>query len=144
MKAGLQIATLVCAAGVFAGCAGAPKMTDTLPTCSTNAACDAHDGKTIVVIGTYRLFPDQPNTDYTGVPRAVRLELDDGPGPFLEPYWHKEAVRPDAEIRQHIGKKVRVMGRYVRQQPQNPDDPPYASSVGGPCLHPVQKIESAP
>ena len=116
-------------------------MKDNLPTCNTVAACDAHDGKRVIVVGTYRQFPDQPGVDYTGVPRAVRIVLDDGPGPILEPYWHKEAVRTDAEIKKYLGKKVRVTGVYLRQQPRNPDDPPYASAMGGSCIHPVVAIE---
>lgn len=126
---------------VFAGCAPGVNKMKNLPTCATVAACDANDGKLVAVMGAYQLFPDQPGIDYTGVPRAVRIALDDGLGPFLEPYWHKEAVRPAAEVTKYLGKKVRVTGRYYREQPKNPDDPPYASSMGGPCIHPVENIE---
>ena len=119
-------------------------MKDSPPTCATVAACDANDGQQVTVVGTYRLFPDQPGVDYTGVPRAVRIALDDGMGPFLEPYWDKQAVRPDAEVARFLGKKVRVTGRYYRVQPKNPDDPPHASAMGGPCLHPVESIELVP
>ena len=128
---------------IAAGCArGVSQMKDNLPTCITVAACDAHDGNRVVVVGIYRQFPDHPGVDYTGVPRAVRLELEDGNGPILEPYWHKEAVRSDAEVKRYLGKKVRVTGKYHREQPRNPDDPPYASAMGGSCIHPVEVIES--
>lgn len=134
-------ASLVLAIGALAACTpGVTKMKDNLPTCTTLAACNAHDGKHVAVVGTYRLFPDQAGVDYTGVPRAVRLALDDGIGPFLEPYWHKQAVRPEAEVATYLGKKVRVTGRYHRVQPRNPDDPPQASAMGGPCVHPVDAI----
>jgi hypothetical protein len=129
-------------AGVVAACTpGVNTMKDNLSACTTIAVCDANDGKQVAVVGTYRLFPDQPGVDYTGVPRAARIALDDGLGPFLEPYWHKQAARSDAEIARFVGKKVRVIGRYYREQPRNPDDPPHASSMGGPCLHPVERIE---
>lgn len=144
MRASFVMTGFIFAVCVFAACSpGVNKMKENLTTCSTSAACDANDGKTVAVVGTYRLFPDQPGVDYTGVPRAVRIALDDGPGPFLEPYWHKEAIRPDAEVTRYQGKKVRVTGRYYRTQPRNPDDPPHASAMGGPCLHPVEKIELA-
>ena len=144
MRVSFDMMSLIFTACVFAGCSpGVNKMKENLTTCSTIATCDANDGKTVVVVGTYRLFPDQPGIDYTGVPRTVRIALDDGLGPFLEPYWHKEAIRPSAEVSQYLGKKVRVMGRYYREQPRNPDDPPHASAMGGPCIHPVEKIELA-
>jgi hypothetical protein len=112
-----------------------------LPICTTVAACAANDGKSVTVVGTYRLYPDLPGFDYTGIPRAVQIALDDGPGPFLEPYWNQAAIRPDAEVTRYLGKKVRVTGRYYRVQPRNPDDPPQASAMGGPCIHPVDRIE---
>lgn len=134
-------ALIVC----LAACApGVNHVKETLETCTSVAACSAHDGKRIAVVGTYGMFPDQPGVDYTGVPRAVRLALDDGPGPFLEPYWHESALRSDAETRQYAGQRVRVIGPYYREQPKNPDDPPHASAMGGPCVHPVEKIELAP
>ena len=63
---------------------------------------------------------------------------------LLEPYWHKQAVRPEVEVSRYLGKKVRVTGRYHRVQPKNPDDPPHASAMGGPCIYPVESIEPAP
>ena len=122
---------------------GVTAMKDKPTLCTTVAACDAHDGTSVTVIGTYQRFPDQPGVDYSGVPRGARLALEDGPGPMLEPYWHKASVRSDAEVARFAGKKVRVTGRYHRVQPRNPDDPPYASAMGGSCLYPVEAIEPA-
>jgi len=144
MRRSLVVGLIVTAWALVACAPGVNKMKDNPPTCTTVATCDANDGQTVTVAGTYQLFPDQPGVDYTGVPRAVRIALDDGPGPFLEPYWHKQAVRPAAEIARYLGKKVRVTGRYYRVQPRNPDDPPHASAMGGPCLYPVESIELAP
>jgi hypothetical protein len=133
---GLALALAACAPQVN-------HMTDRPPICATVAACDANDGKQVIVAGVYGLYPDVPGVDYTGVPRAVRITLADGTGPLLEPYWSKEAIRPAAEVATYQGRKVLVTGRYLREQPRNPDDPPYASAMGGPCIHPVERIEPA-
>lgn len=138
--------TLIAFALAVAACSpggGMKKRNDSLPTCTSLATCGAHDGADVTVVGVYGLFPDQPGVDYTGVPRAVRITVDDGVGPYLEPYWHKQAVRAADEVDRFQGKRVRVTGRYYREQPRNPDDPPHASAVGGPCLHPVASIELA-
>jgi hypothetical protein len=82
----------------------------------------------------YRYDLDLPGVDYSDSPRAVRIELEDDVGPFLEPFWSKRAIRPQSEIDQYLGKRVRVIGLYHKKMPRNPDDPPYASAVGGPCI----------
>jgi hypothetical protein len=82
----------------------------------------------------YRYDLDLPGFDYSDSPRAVRIELEDDAGPFLEPFWSKRAIRPQSEIDQYLGKRVRVIGLYHKKMPRNPDDPPYASAVGGPCI----------
>jgi hypothetical protein len=117
-------------------------MTETVPTCTSVAACDARDGERITVTGVYRHYPDMPGIDYSASPRAVRLTLDDGLGPFLDPFWSQRAIRSEAEIARHLGKRVRVTGRYHRTMPRNPDDPPQASAMGGPCIE-VETIEAA-
>lgn len=131
------------AALALAACApGMNEMSTTLPICTTVAACDSHDGERVVLVGVYRFFPDKPGFDYTGVPRAVQITLDDDNGPWLEPYWSKQALRPEAEVNAYLGKRVRVTGRYRRIQPPNPKNPPEASAMGGPCIE-VEKIEPA-
>jgi hypothetical protein len=119
-----------------------PGMDDTLPTCTTTAECDARDGERIAVVGRYCFYPDLPGFDYSDTPRAVRIELADGLGPFLDPYWSQRAIRPQAEIDRHLGRRVRVVGLYHRDMPRNPDDPPQASAMGGPCIE-VESIEAA-
>lgn len=104
------------------------------PTCTTLADCNARDGQRIAVVGIYRHYPDLPGIDYSAAPRAVRIELEDGPGPFLAPYWSPEAIRPPGEILRHLGKRVRVVGRFHQDMPRNPADPPQASAMGGPCI----------
>lgn len=110
--------------------------------CGTIVDCDAKDGARVVVVGTYRLYPDQTGVDYSAAPRAVRLELGDGLGPFLDPFWSSRALRPASEIEQFLGKRVRVTGVYHKTMPKNPDDPPQASAMGGPCLE-VERVEAA-
>ncbi|HEU0016097.1 MAG TPA: hypothetical protein VFQ45_20635 [Longimicrobium sp.] len=117
-------------------------MDDTLPTCRTASECDARDGQRIAVVGRYRFYPDLPGFDYSEAPRAVRIELADGLGPFLDPFWSPRAIRPRAEIDRYLGREVRVVGLYHRDMPRNPDDPPYASAMGGPCIE-VESIEPA-
>jgi hypothetical protein len=106
------------------------------------ADCNARDGARVTVIGVYRYEAMGPRFE-PDVPHAVRVELDDGVGPFLDPYWSKRAVRAPAEIERYLGKRVAVTGRYHKDMPRNPDDPPYASAMGGPCVE-VESIEPAP
>lgn len=117
-------------------------MSDAPPTCATLAECVARDGQRVVVVGVYTPFSPMPNRkrdDDTPIP--VRIALGDGNGPLLEPYWHKDAARSAAEVARHTGKKVRVIGTFHRQSPPPPD--PEAATMGGPCLHPVERIEPA-
>lgn len=112
------------------------------PVCTTLADCNAHDSTRIAVVGVYRHYPDLPGVDYSEAPRAVRIELKDGLGPFLDPYWSQLAIRPQSEIDQHLDKCVRVIGLYHKNMPHNSDDPPYSSAMGGPCIE-VESLEPA-
>jgi len=106
------------------------------------ADCDAKDGARITIVGIYRYYPDLPGIDYSQAPRAVRIVLGDGIGPFLDPFWSNRAIRPQSEIDQYLGKRVRVTGRYHKDMPHNPDDPDFASAMGGPCID-VETIDLA-
>lgn len=118
-------------------------MDDPLPICRTVADCQARDGLRVAVVGIYRHYPDLAGVDYSAAPRAVRLELADGPGPFLDPFWSPRAIRPQTEIDRYLGQRVRVVGLYHRNMPPNPDDPPQASAMGGACIE-VEAIGPAP
>lgn len=109
--------------------------------CASVADCDAKDGARVAVVGVYRFYPDAPGIKSSDAPRAVRLELADGIGPFLDPFWSSRAIRPAAEVEQFLGKRVRVIGVYHKTMPRNPDDPPQASMMGGPCLE-VERVEA--
>jgi hypothetical protein len=129
----LVSASWACASGV----AGAPAL------CTTRTECAARDGARVTVVGVYRASPDPEAVVASDAPRAARLELEDGLGPFLEPYWSEHAVRSPAEIDRYLGRRVRVVGTYHGEMPKHPTDPPYASAMGGPCVE-VESLELAP
>lgn len=132
---GLALLLAACAPGASSLGAPAP--------CSAAAECGVHDGARVSLTGIYRVFPDRQAVPATDVPRAARIELSDGPGPFLEPYWSKRAVRSEAEIARLDGRRVRVVGIYHKEMPKHPTDPPQASAMGGPCVE-VESLDLAP
>ena len=110
-----------------------------LDICTTLAECLTHDGERVEVVGVYTVadvFPSQKRD--SELPRPVQLMLDGEPGPFLEPYWHAQAVRSPEEMARYRGKRVRVRGTFRRRQPPNPD--PRAASMGGACLCSIEEI----
>ena len=138
------LAILALALAVSVGCANGAKtkMSDDLTTCASLAECGARDGKRIAVVGVYTPFSPMPNRKRDDdSPLPVRIVLGDGGGPLLAPYWHQDAVRPADEVARYAGKKVRVVGTFLGQSPPPPD--PEAATLGGPCLHPIEKIELA-
>jgi hypothetical protein len=137
-----MLARSLCAFALAACAARSPVMTVSPPTCTTSSQCNARDGTRIAIVGVYRHYPDLPGVDYSAAPRAVRIQLDDALGPFLEPFWSQRAIRPASEIAQYLGQRVRVVGVYHAHMPRNPADPPQASAMGGPCIE-VESIESA-
>ncbi|MBK6515867.1 MAG: hypothetical protein IPM79_33630 [Polyangiaceae bacterium] len=112
------------------------------PLCTTVASCAAQDGTRVAVVGIYRVFPSYEAVAVADVPRAARLELEDGDGPDLDPYWSERARRSQAEIDRYLGQRVRVIGTYRKDMPKHPTDPPYASAMGGPCVE-VESLELA-
>jgi hypothetical protein len=136
----LAILALACSAGCSNGVKN--QMSDDPPTCASLAECGARDGKRVSVVGVYTPFFPMPNRKRDDdSPLPVRIVLGDGKGPLLEPYWHKDAIRPADEAARHAGKKVRVIGTFHKESPPPPD--PEAATLGGPCIHPVEKIEPA-
>jgi hypothetical protein len=112
------------------------------PRCDTWAACVPHDGERIEITGVYTLY--RPFVGHKGADDVtlVRVIPDGGKrGPFLEPYWRAEAARDPAEMARLDGKRVTVLGRLYLTPPPAPDDPGDAASLGGACIHPVERIE---
>jgi hypothetical protein len=135
------LATLALA--LAAGCSnGVKKMSEELPTCASLSECGAREGQRVTVVGVYTPFSPMPNRKRDDdSPLPVRITLGDGAGLLLEPYWHRDAVRPADEMARHAGKKVRVTGTFHKESPKPPE--PDVATLGGPCLHPVEKIEPA-
>jgi hypothetical protein len=52
-------------------------------------------------------------------------------------------MRPLDEIGRYDRKKVRVTGKFLREMPPHPTDPPEAASLAGACIHPVEDITLA-
>jgi hypothetical protein len=100
------------------GCSGATMKPTTLPSCTTHEECHAHDGQRVEVVGIYTVW--EPRADISpeqSKSRVVKLRFDGAKsGPFLA----KAHKRSPEEIAQFRGKRVRVIGTYVRQMPQRP------------------------
>ena len=127
-----------------AACAnGVQEMNDSLPTCSTLAECQAHDGKRVRVIATYTVWDPLPDRARNHPPaQQVMLKFGGDDGPFLEPWGHEGHMRSLDEIARFNGKRVRVTGTFLRAMPPHPTDPPHAASLGGPCVRSVERIEA--
>lgn len=122
-------------------CAGATKR-GTLPVCASSEACRAYDNQRVQIVGEYTLW--DPRSMPAGVAsqsRQVRLMF--GPeegGPFLGAWGRPAHTRSLAEIRRFEGKQVRVTGRFLQTTPLRPRADPRAASLGGSCIHPVERI----
>lgn len=108
--------------------------------CRSVAECERLDGRRVSIVGVYRALP-HPKGAARGdaTPVLARVDLD-AAGPYLEPFWSARAARDAAELRRLDGKRVRVSGVFHKTQPRNPDDPPQAEAMGGPCLSSVQGL----
>lgn len=131
----------------LASCAtGAKKPMTELPTCASMTECVAHDHQRVVVVATYQVWDPLPERARDQPPaQQVRLVFASGEeGPFLGAWGRDGHERSLKEIASFSGKKVRVVGTFLRDMPPHPTDPPHAASLGGPCVHPVEKVELAP
>jgi hypothetical protein len=142
MRAVPAIALILCLAATCAP--GVNTMKDNLPICTTLAECNAHDGERVVVAGVYSMYQYMAPTQLadSDIPVRILFAGDAGQpnGPMLSVFWMTSARRPAQEIARFKGKKVRVTGTFHRDQLENPDTPGM-STVGGPCIHPVESIE---
>lgn len=69
---------------------GADKMSESLPTCTTLAECDAHDGERVHVVARYAVWDPLPQRARNHPPaRQVMLMFGPGDeGPFLEAWGY--------------------------------------------------------
>lgn len=112
-----------------------------LPRCTTYAECEVHDQKRVEVIGTYRVWAPRPGRSADDPQsRQVRIVFDPNStsGPFLEAGDHPKHLRSHDEIAKFRDRKVRVVGTFLRQMPQN--KPPEAAQLGGSCISDVETI----
>lgn len=124
---------------------GVKTMNDKLPTCTTLADCLLHDGERVNVVAVYSVWDPLP-VRAANHPPAQQVMLMFGPdkeGPFLGAWGHDGHMRALDEIARYKNRKVRVTGKFSRQMPPHPTDPPEAASLNGPCIHPVESITLA-
>lgn len=117
-----------------------------LPVCTTLAECERHDGERVEVVGTYTVWDPLPyRSRRHRPPQQVMLVFESGEdnGVYLEAWGHAGHMRDLEEIARFRGQRVRVTGTFRRKMPPHPTDPPHATSLAGPCLHPVETITSA-
>jgi len=123
---------------------GVKTMKDNYPVCTTLAECESHDGERVVVVGVYSMYQYMAPTQLPDDDVPVRIVLAGEPGPVTGPilgvFWMASTKRPSQEIVRFKGKKVRVTGTFRRDQPKNLDTPDM-STLGGPCIHPIESIE---
>lgn len=101
-----------------------------------------HAGERVAVQGIYasidlrRLY--KPPPQYAG---HVAIRLDDGETVLLEPSWHPDARRSNAEREAHEGRLVVAIGILHDEAPDAPDG---TASVRMPCLSEIDSIELVP
>jgi hypothetical protein len=120
-------------------------MNENVPTCTTLAECNAHDGERVHVVAVYTVWDPLPMRAENHPPaQQVMLVFgSEEEGPFLGAWGRDEHLRPLDEIARYNGKKVRATGTFLRKMPPHPTDPPEAASLGGSCIHPVESITLA-
>src|ERR1043165_4227660 len=82
------------------------------------------DGKSVTVVGTYRLHDPVPQLkrDPPFYLSAIVLDGDPRPRLFLQ------QPRPEGEQPRLADKRVRVTGVFHRTQPRPPGDPPHSAT----------------
>lgn len=104
-------------------------------TCTTITECRELDGKRVEVLGVYT--PWLPGG--SGPTHHIKITLDDSTGPFLEAGHDPRHRRTEAEIRRFSGKRVRVVGTFVRSMPQTKPD--HMQQLAGSCISDIDTLE---
>lgn len=113
-----------------------------LPAVTTGADLDRHDGAQVRLIGVYverdaRMRAEPPPV-FVG---HASLQLADGTAVSLLPVWHRDALRPEAEIGRYRDQQVEVVGLVFRKAPP---DPKGGASPTGPTLLDVKALRALP
>lgn len=117
-------------------------MKENIPICTTLAECMAHNGERVQIIAIYTVWDPLPERAWNHPPAQQVLLMfgREEEGVYIEAWGHKGHMRPLDEIVRYSGKKVRVTGKFLRDMPPHPVDPPDATSLSGACIHPVETI----
>lgn len=115
----------------------------TPPICTTYEQCHAHDGQRVEVVGVYTVWEPRPDIPpERSKSRHVKVRLDGSPGgPFLEPASAKGHKRSPEEIAQFHGKRVRVIGTYLRDMRTHISET--EAQLMGSCVKDVESITLA-
>ena len=108
-----------------------------LPHCTRYGDCEAQDQKRVEVIGAYRVWSPSPGG--TAKSRHVKIAFETSGGPFLEAGSDPRHMRSPDEIARFSEKKVRVIGRFVREMPRAKRED--QAQLGGSCISDVESIE---
>ena len=104
--------------------------------CTTPAECQAHDGQRVEVVGVYTVWEPRPDIPpEQSKSRVVKIRFDGAKsGPFLE----SARKRSLEEIAQLRGKRVRVIGTYLRHMPRV--RPETEAQLQGACINDIESI----
>jgi len=91
------------------------------------------DGKSVTVVGTYRLHDPVPQLRRDPPFHLSAIVLDGDPRPRL----FLQHPRPDGEQQQLADKRVQVTGVFHRTQPRPPGDPPHSATFSGSWIYDV-------
>ena len=125
------------------GCSsGITPMKPTPAVCTTHEECHAHDGERVEIVGIYTVW--EPRADIPperSKSRLVKVRFDGASsGPFLAAENAQVYKRSLDEIAQFRGKRVRVIGTFLREIPQRNDD---SAQLGGACISAIESITVA-
>lgn len=93
----------------------------------------AKSGSLVEVFGTYRVVANAKlDGADPGTAELAAIELDDGTRVHLQPPWHADAVRSEAERAKFVDRPVVVKGLLFEECPPPGDGRAYAKVA---CLH---------
>ncbi len=111
---------------------------DGLPAVDSRAGLDAQDMEEVRLAGTYVEFDARNKQQAPAQFRGhAAIRLGDGTVVTLFPTWHRDALRPQAEIDAHKDKAVVVVGMVFAEGPASPKG---GASLKTPCIMDVKGL----